>query len=425
MKTLLLLTILLVASLSQTDSLGASGDGLSSVSGNAQGDASQLPPQILPSVAPPPPGVQTFQTFQDSPPSWNFLSGPALGGASQWVLPEGTIKVYPLKWLSTFTIKFTTDCPQNPVILKLSTTGSNFVYINGNLIHSWGQAYPSIHSITIETADLICGCNEIKVQVYSFYFASPNALAYTLSQDKTNCYKCQNAGDSYYNRDTCKCECAFKCDCKANNPLQVWRNYPTCGCRCAALGFCTSGYYWNSKSCTCECQPVCCPQGMVQDKKSCKCVKQCSVTASSCASNEVFDPAKCQCVPKCLPFAPCPSGSQWNFLTCRCECLSVQTCTSPQVWDSQSCSCQCPNIPCTSLQVFNKTSCKCECASGPFCIATHTWNPNTCQCECSTTTPCPSHKVFNPRTCSCSCSLNPTSPSCVVNYMWNYDTCKC
>ena len=192
MKTLLLLAILLVASLSQTDSLGASGDGLSSVSGNAQGDASQLPPQISSSVAPPPPGVRTVQDSPSivSPTSWNFLSGPALGGASQWVLPEGTIKVYPLKWLSTFTIKFTTDCPQNPVILKLSTTGSNFVYINGNLVHSWGQPYPSFQTITIGTADLICGCNEIKVHVYNFYFASPNALAYSLSQDKTNCYKC-------------------------------------------------------------------------------------------------------------------------------------------------------------------------------------------------------------------------------------------
>ena len=164
----------------------------------------------------------------------------SLGGSAKWVTPTSDRIVRPQKWLTTYTITFTTDCPQSDVILKIAATGSLFVYLNGNIISSWLAPYPSTHQIKLKQPDLICGCNTVKVLVYNYYYASPVAMIYSLGQDKTGCYLCQNAGDSYYNRNTCRCECSFNCNCKDTHPLKIWRDYPTCGCRCSVLGLCSS-----------------------------------------------------------------------------------------------------------------------------------------------------------------------------------------
>ena len=132
---------------------------------------------------------------------------------------------------------------------------------------------------------LKCGCNSIRVMVYNYYYASPSGIIYNLSQDKSGCYTCRNAGNSFYNRDTCKCECAHEYNCAAANSLKVWRGYPTCGCRCAALALCTSEFYWNDKTCSCQCKKLCCPKDHEQDPNTCKCVKICKLTAQSCSAN--------------------------------------------------------------------------------------------------------------------------------------------
>ena len=185
-------------------------------------------------------GTQALVSASVQPANWDFLSMTSLGGSAKWVTPTSDRIVRPQKWLTTYTITFTTDCPQNDVILKIAATGSLFVYLNGNIISSWLAPYPSTHQIKLKQPDLICGCNTVKVLVYNYYYASPVAMIYSLGQDKTGCYLCQNAGDSYYNRNTCRCECSFNCNCKDTHPLKIWRDYPTCGCRCSVLGLCSS-----------------------------------------------------------------------------------------------------------------------------------------------------------------------------------------
>lgn len=209
------------------------------------------------------------------PSSFDFLDTNSLGSSEKWVFPTPVRVVYPLKFLTTYTIVFTTDCPKNDLILEFSATGSFFVMVNGKLRSSWGVPFPNTDRLTISASDLTCGCNTIKVIVYNNFFASPLGLIYSLSQDKTGCYVCQNTGDAYYNRDSCQCECSFGANCKAANPLKVWRDYPTCGCRCAALGLCSQKFYWNDKSCSCECKHKCCPAGYVLDKKTCSCISLC------------------------------------------------------------------------------------------------------------------------------------------------------
>ena len=189
----LLFSLLLATSLAQIGmNLGSSGDQTATISSSAQGNPDQLPSSPTP---PTPPqafsstGVAaTSEPDPIQPSSWNFLNQDSLGDGSKWIYPSANRVVYPLRWLVTYTIKFTTDCRKKPVNFKFSTTGSFFVIFNGNLISSWGRPYPNIATLTLD--NLQCGCNEIKVIVYNYYFTSPGALVYSLSQDTSNCYTC-------------------------------------------------------------------------------------------------------------------------------------------------------------------------------------------------------------------------------------------
>jgi hypothetical protein len=146
MKIPLFALLLLAASLQQ-EILSASGSAGAVVSSNVQGNFSQLPSSSPSSNAP----LQSTSTTAfirylptpTQPQSWNFLSQNTLGGSERWQSPGGENKLYPLGWLTTYIISFSSDCTKNPLVLQLAATGSFFVYLNDKIVRSWGAPYPS------------------------------------------------------------------------------------------------------------------------------------------------------------------------------------------------------------------------------------------------------------------------------------------
>lgn len=237
--------LLLLATL--TSQQGASLDATVDVSQGSSSDLPSTSPQRTQSMA----GAEALTSATLAPSNWNFLQRDILGSGSKWIAPSSDFSVRPQRYVATYTIQFHTDCPQNSVTLKFSATGSSFVFLNDNSILQWGAPYPRIHTYVLKTPELKCGCNILRILVYNFYYPSPAALTYSLSQDTTGCYDCQNLGVTFYNRKTCQCECASTCDCK--NSLQSWSGYPACGCKCTFQARCISGTNFNYRTCKCEC----------------------------------------------------------------------------------------------------------------------------------------------------------------------------
>jgi hypothetical protein len=195
--------------------------------------------------APLPVAVPAIRPQINPPTDWAFLDMMSLmvpGG--EWVSPAMG-RLLPIGHMTEYNIKFTPACNQNDVELRFSATGSAFVYINDKFLQSWSLPYPKTHMITIDSKDLKCGCNNVKIMVYNYYFESPAALIYTLQQD--NECSCQNEELTFYNKDTCQCECINEYECK--NPLKKWHGYPTCGCKCSNIKECAAEAEFNRKSC--------------------------------------------------------------------------------------------------------------------------------------------------------------------------------
>lgn len=142
---------------------------------------------------------------------------------------------------------------------------------------------------------LECGCNTLNVYVW-VPCGCPVGICMNVKQDTTNCYNCDREPRAFYNRKTCRCECASQCK-SCTNYLQQWYDYPTCGCMCNRTISCPYNQWFNKQTCQCECSRICCPKGMVQDPKNC----QCSYGVSGC-----------------WPPLPC-TGGVLNRNTCQCE----------------------------------------------------------------------------------------------------------
>jgi hypothetical protein len=146
--------------------------------------------------------------------SWDFVqktTDPKTG--TDWQKPSGGYSVYPVGYKTTYTVTFSTDCPQNEINFIFAASGYNLVYLNGQLIHGWAEAYPTYHTITLKKPELKCGCNIIEVVVYNYCCVSPCSLTYSLTQSKGSCYDCEKLGITHYNRATCACECATRNTC--------------------------------------------------------------------------------------------------------------------------------------------------------------------------------------------------------------------
>ena len=216
------------------------------------------------------PGGCDVPTREPSQPlRWDLLWQNPIGGNCKWVHPKGQIQILPKLWTSSYGITFESDCPQNPAQLSFSVTGVGFVYLNGQLVHSWYVPFQVHH---LQLSGLKCGTNKVKIVVYNYYFSSPCALLYSISQSTANCYQCRNEGVTFYNKRTCQCECVDPPH-TCFNPLTSYFGYPKCGCACTTQQICPSNRFWNPQSCAGDGNSKCCPRGYYQDKATCECKK--------------------------------------------------------------------------------------------------------------------------------------------------------
>lgn len=280
------------------------------------------------------------------PADWSFLSQCSLGDNSKWVSPTGDFKLRPIGYVSSYTVTFYTDCPQSGVTLTFAGTGRSYVQLNGEWVLTFAYPYPSNkpHQLVLKAPQLKCGENTLKIYVYNAWWASPSALIYNIDQNTTGCYNCDNLGVTFYNKQTCQCECASEA-AECSNQLQQWTDYPSCGCTCSKTLLCAVNKFFNRKSCTCDCQPKYCPKGYVQDPTTCACRKQVyCLRVELCIIGYYWDQFLCQCLPKCPLIKRCAEGQTFNYDTCDCECSSVAKCISPLSWNPDTCACQCPLV---------------------------------------------------------------------------------
>ena len=382
---------------------------------------------------------------------WSFIqTGTAPRTNTKWRTPSA-YQLYQKGYRTTYTIKFYTDCPQNPVNFIFATTGYSFVYLNGKLIHKWGKPYPEYHTLTLTKDNYLqCGCNVLKVIVYNYCCPSPCGLTYSLTQNKAGCYECNNTGLSHYNRNTCQCECVEKQAC--GNPLRSWHDYPTCGCKCTKPLTCPRNQYFNWKTCKCECKGKCCPLGQKQNPFTC----QCGCERKPCPTGQIWDSTKCKCVcqqrlcqrpfiwdqNQCGCVCPsniqvtCPQNHIWDRTRCACVCSAQVTCPGNQYWDRNSCSCKCRQQQCQSPYFWNPSSCACECPANGNCQWPQVWNRTTCRCQCppcqgttcpcNNCVPCPAGYVrANNYNCQCRPATQCQAQNCINGWTWSYTTCNC
>ncbi len=182
-----------------------------------------------------------------------------MGGSSIWKTPvAGSSNIYPRYWLTYYTITFSTDCLINPVNLAIASTGYFQIYLNGSLIEDWQSPWPSITRFQFAP---LCGCNKLTVIVWSYWWSSPSAIIYSLTQNTAGCYDCPNLGATFYNRDTCRCECSAT---GCLNSAMTLSASPSCSCQCSPQrsdSYCKYNQFWNMQTCSCQCKKACCKSG--------------------------------------------------------------------------------------------------------------------------------------------------------------------
>ena len=148
LRELIFILVLTLPTLQQ-EVIGSSDDTSTTAVGDDSG-AADLPP-LDPNDEPDfSSGNQGTNPQPTSPPpnskatqDWSFIQngGAASQTKAKWRTPSA-YQLYKKGYRTTYTLKFFTDCPQNPVNFIFATTGYSFVYLNGKLIHKWGKPYP-------------------------------------------------------------------------------------------------------------------------------------------------------------------------------------------------------------------------------------------------------------------------------------------
>jgi hypothetical protein len=135
--------------------------------------------------------------------------------------------------------------------------------VNGEWIKSFAPSFTKPITINISPNNLQCGCeNIVEGYGYNYGFASPMAIAYSNYQNCMKYMACKNLGATYYNLNTCQCECVSNC---CIDPLVSY--YPNCACMCPkeTLTKCLRPKYFDRSTCKCSCVPMCCWEGAIQD----------------------------------------------------------------------------------------------------------------------------------------------------------------
>lgn len=183
-----------------------------------------------------------------TPRSWDFLRSPntLIKGSPNWIAASTDFRVWPIGKVFYFKSCFCSFCPKQGITLYISSTSYVSIKINGvwwlSIIPNWG----GFHTLNIPASMLKCGCNNIiEFYAFNFGFPSPIAISWGFYQNCWSAMNCPNLGATFYNLDTCSCECAGTC----NSPLVSY--YPTCACMCPQSLFCTWPRYFNRRSCKC------------------------------------------------------------------------------------------------------------------------------------------------------------------------------
>ena len=167
----------------------------------------------------------------------------------------------------TFESVFYSDCSSAPVILKITADNEFNASLNGGA-QVTGNNWRVIFTYTL--SGVVCGANRLRITVVNRDGNSPAALIFLVEQDQSQCYQCATAL-SFYNRNTCQCECTKGCSCFPTNPLFQWKGYPVCGCQCARIQNCADNQFFNQNTCGCQCKPKACLSGLRQSQRTCNC----------------------------------------------------------------------------------------------------------------------------------------------------------
>lgn len=216
-------------------------------------------------------------TAASSPSSWTFLDLSTLSGQAKWVTPTGSQQLYPVNTYANYSFSFETDCPHQPSSMRIAATGIYTLTLNGKKTTFLGTPYSFVHSVTFSEGNFQCGTNRIDIQIANINYSSPLALIYSITQDTTKCYDCQQqSGQSYFDKTTCGCECKSKAT-SCSSALKQWLKYPFCRCECAIPP---------------------CPNSYLRDPSSCQCLKPCD-SVTPCQIDQVWSDYRCKCVSKC------------------------------------------------------------------------------------------------------------------------------
>lgn len=176
-----------------------------------------------------PPGLTVaLSNFHETHPTYSNY----IGFGANWIYKAGSSS-WPIGDTATFTAQFYADC-ESPATLVASADNTFIFSINGGPA-VLGNNFPTKSYISIK---IFCGLNTLVINVTNQDNGSPAGLIFAVTQDQKKCYLCQGAPLTYYNRDTCKCECIEGCRCTPTNPSFIWQGYPTCGCTCAVANKC-------------------------------------------------------------------------------------------------------------------------------------------------------------------------------------------
>jgi len=155
---------------------------------------------------------------------------------------------WPVGYTLTFHKSFYADCAESGVATFKITADNVFTaYLNGALVGT-GNNWTNVYSFNV---NLLCGHdNNLTIVVINYDEGSPAALIYSIYQYQDSCYTCKNEVATYYNQNTCSCQCVDHCACTAGF---VWNPYPYCTCGCPRGVKCTAPHYFNKETCSCQC----------------------------------------------------------------------------------------------------------------------------------------------------------------------------
>lgn len=205
-----------------------------------------------------------------------------IGYNAQWIYKNGS-DAWPIGDAVTFVAYFYADCQQNATLI-ITADNSFSASLNGGAAVS-GNSWFVKYRFTL--SNLKCGVNTLTIRTVNQDAGSPAALIFAVVQDQSKCYACANSL-SFYNKNTCKCQCLDHCNCASIRPRYIWSDYPVCGCKCATVLKCPVNQYFNAQTCACQCNPIACLPGYVQNQSSCQCVKRC-VQNVLCTINHIWD----------------------------------------------------------------------------------------------------------------------------------------